>query len=136
LRKVVAWMKRIEGVSRARAGRRCPMLAAWILSVVNRLLGVAEVAVLLAVLSPSHSLGFAFLVQSSAQLVAWVTSFVPMQIGTAEGGALLLFRAAGLSPEIGVTLELARKLRRIAFAAFGVGLLGITLFRRLLRGET
>ena len=58
------------------------------------------------------------------QVVYWGTSFVPMQAGTAEGGAYLLFQSLGLPPTAGVLLELIRRARRLVFVAIALGIVG------------
>jgi hypothetical protein len=53
---------------------------------------------------------------------------VPLQAGSAEGGAYIVFQAVGLSPATGVLVEIGRKLRRVVFITLGVSLLGWDTF--------
>jgi hypothetical protein len=67
---------------------------------------------------------------ASFQLSYWLTGFVPLQVGTAEGGTWAAFVALGLSGASGVALELVRKLRRLLFIAVGLIVLGVMGLRR------
>jgi hypothetical protein len=48
--------------------------------------------------------------------------FVPMRIGAAEGGRVLVFRLLGFSAAAGLTLGLVRRIRELAWAAAGLAI--------------
>jgi hypothetical protein len=112
------------------AGRR-RLEAAVLFSCLSRAGSVAEVwAILYYLQVDAHPL-VPFLTLVNAQVVTWLTIFVPFQAGTAEGGSYLLFRALGLDPTLGVLLELTKKALRLLFVGIGVTILGVQTFRRL-----
>lgn len=103
--------------------------AAWVSAIGSRMCNVLETALILYFLGGERIIAAAVLSLGSSQLVGWLFSFVPMGAGTAEGGAYVVFRAAGLSPDLGVLVEIGRRVRRIAFIALGVAVLGWDTFR-------
>ena len=89
-----------------------------------RVLSVAEIWLLLIGLLPDKRIGFllmmALLSQSSSQLIAWVATFIPGQVGVMEGGGALLYKLVGLDPVTGFSMELLRRVRRILGIAVGL----------------
>jgi len=102
---------------------------AWMSAIGSRMCNVLETALILYFLGGERIIAASVLSLGSSQLVGWLFSFVPMGAGTAEGGAYVVFRAAGLSPDLGVLVEIGRKLRRVVFIALGVAVLGWDTFR-------
>jgi hypothetical protein len=100
--------------------------------VCSRCADAAEQAVILAFLGYDDAISFGFLTLANTQIIAWVTSFVPLQAGTAEGGNYLFFRAIGMNPADGVLAALVYKVRRVVFVAIGIALLGAQAFRQML----
>jgi hypothetical protein len=133
LGKAVAWVRRVEGLSRGATTHSRRMVLVWVLAIVSRLCGTVEVGVILAFIGYRQGLVIVLLTQGTGQLVTWATAFVPFQAGTAEGGSYLLFKAIGLTPSVGVLLEIVRKARRLAVAAFGMSLLGAETLRKMRR---
>lgn len=103
--------------------------AAWLSAIASRMCNVLETALILYFLGGDRIIAAAVLSLGSSQIVGWLFSFVPMSAGTAEGGAYVVFSAAGLSPDLGVLVEIGRKLRRVVFIALGVVVLGWDTFR-------
>lgn len=95
---------------------------AW--CILSRVLRLLQYAALLAGLLPGRSLLFllllVLLVQTAVQLVNWSMPFIPGRLGVLEGGSALLFGAAGMGPEVGVSLGILMRLRQAL--GFGVGL--------------
>lgn len=89
-----------------------------------RIVQPLEVWALLHVFLPQvglwHLLIIAFITQTTSQLLSWVISIVPGQIGFAEGGMTLLFKLIGLDPLAGFSMELVRRLRMIVTVAIGL----------------
>lgn len=121
------WRK-IEETWQEVARDKVQMQTAWICAITSRLSDVCEIALILYFLGGEQILPAAVLSLGSSQAVGWTLFFVPMQVGTAEGSAYIVFSAVGLSPEIGVLVEIGRKLRRVVFIAIGVALLGWDTF--------
>lgn len=114
---------------------RGQMAVAWISGILSRTAAVVEAIIILYFLGADQVIAVAVLSLAGYQLVNWLTAFVPMQAGTTEGGAYVLFAAVGLSPVLGVLLELVRRIRRLLFIVFGVAVLGWPTFRGLMRRE-
>ncbi|MEM9069825.1 MAG: lysylphosphatidylglycerol synthase domain-containing protein [Myxococcota bacterium] len=91
-----------------------------------RMFQTAEAWFLLQGLFPDEPLGelalLALLVQSTAQLIGWTTTFIPGRVGVAEGGMALLFEFAGLDPATGLALGLLRRVRKIVGIGLGLAL--------------
>jgi uncharacterized membrane protein YbhN (UPF0104 family) len=102
---------------------------ALVTGVASRMASVTEFAIILRFLGAEDVLAMAALTLAGSQVVTWSTSFIPMQAGTSEGGAYLLYRQIGISPGLGVVVELVRRMRRLVFIGIGVALLGWQTFR-------
>ena len=109
--------------------------AAWLSAIGSRMCNVLETALILYFLGGDRIIAAAVLSLGSSQLVGWLFSFVPMGAGTAEGGAYVVFSAAGMPPQIGVLVEIGRKLRRVVFITLGILVLGWDTFRAQRRAE-
>ncbi len=129
-----AWWRRLEASWKECARDRRRMFAAIGASICARLFNVVEVIAVLAFLGHSRLIQVSYLTFAGSQLVAWTTSFVPMQAGTAEGGNALLFRSLGLAAQDGVVLSLVLRLRRLIFIGLGLALLGRHAFARFRSG--
>jgi len=129
-----AWTK-VEKSWKKATAQRGALPTIWIFTVLSRLANVLEAGLLIYFLGGDHYVAAAFLNLAGYQLTSWVFNFVPMSAGPAEGSAYILFRAVGLSPDLGVMVEIGRKLRRVVFIFLGVSLLGWDTFRRFMSGD-
>ncbi|HTM19936.1 MAG TPA: lysylphosphatidylglycerol synthase transmembrane domain-containing protein [Kofleriaceae bacterium] len=130
------WEKKWKKVAdewREAARDRGSMRMAFLTNLGSRAIALVEPALALHLLGVHHPIAAAWLSSANYQVVFWLTSFVPMQAGTAEAGAYGLFEGLGLSPGVGVLLEILRKMRRIAFITLGVAVLGWSNFNGLKR---
>jgi hypothetical protein len=86
---------------------------------------VAEVWLVLRLLPGGDrvSLVEAFLMESAGRFVTVAFKFVPYRLGIDEAGSGAVARALGLSPTVGVTLALVRRLRILVLNAIGVAIL-------------
>jgi len=84
---------------------------------------VAEVWVVLSQLMPAVTIADAFLLESAGRFVTVAFKFVPYRLGIDEAGSGAVALALGLSPAIGVTLALVRRIRIIVLNVFGLILL-------------
>ncbi len=132
-KRVQRWRNAWAAVEKAwqeRQNNSQPMTAAWLTAVASRMANVAEAALYLHLLGCPVPLAGAFLSLAGYQLVFWLTSFIPLQAGTAEGGSYLAFEFFGLNPAHGLLVELIRKLRRLVFITLGVLLLARSKWKR------
>ncbi len=125
------WRK-VEKSWKAATARRGALPMIWGFTILSRLCNVLEAGLLVHFLGGDHAVAAAFLSLASYQVTGWVFTFVPMQVGTAEGAAFMMFRAVGLSPDVGIMVEIGRKLRRVVFMFVGIAVLGLDTFRRML----
>jgi glycosyltransferase 2 family protein len=97
---------------------RILQVASW--EVTFHIAAVAEVWVVLSQLVPSATLVDAFLLESAGRFVTVAFKFVPYRLGIDEAGSGAVAAALGLSPAIGVTLALVRRIRIIVLNVFGL----------------
>ena len=99
-------------------------VVAW--CVTARTFRILEFAVLLYGFLPEREatflLLFALLTQTVMQLLTWSAAFVPGKVGVLEGGAALLFELVGLGPELGMSVAILRRVRRLIGIAIGLGI--------------
>jgi hypothetical protein len=81
---------------------------------------VAESWIVLGALVPSVSLVDAFLLESAGRFVTVAFKFVPYRLGIDEAGSGAVAAVLGLSPAVGVTLALVRRLRILILNAVGL----------------
>jgi glycosyltransferase 2 family protein len=81
---------------------------------------VAEVWVILVALAPNATLVDAFLLESAGRFVLVAFKFVPYRLGIDEVGSGAVATVLGLSPAVGVTLALVRRLRMVILNAVGL----------------
>ncbi len=88
-------------------------LAGWIA-------GVVEVWIALHVLDAPVGFAEAFMLESLGQAVRAAAFLVPGALGIQEGGFILLGRLAGLTPEISLSLSLAKRVRELSLGIPGL----------------
>jgi hypothetical protein len=103
---------------------RIAHVAAW--EIAFHIAAVAEVWVVLMTLVPEVTFVEAFLLESAGRFVTVAFKFVPYRLGIDEAGSGAVAAVLGLSPAIGVTLALVRRLRIVILNAFGL----VPLIRR------
>jgi hypothetical protein len=87
--------------------------------------GVVETFLILRMLKSPVEWSRAFSIEVLAVTIEGILFFVPAKMGTQEGGKVLIFKAMGLDPAIGLALGLVRRVRELAWAAIGLGILGV-----------
>jgi glycosyltransferase 2 family protein len=93
-------------------------VASW--EVAFHICAVAEVWVVLSQLLPAATIADAFLLEIAGRFVTVAFKFVPYRLGIDEAGSGAVAAALGLSPAIGVTLALVRRIRIIVLNVFGL----------------
>ncbi len=83
------------------------------------LLGAVETFVILKVLGADISFSIAFLVTSLAIIINSLFFFMPSNIGVLEGGQVFLFMTLGLSPALGLSLGITKRMRKIFWIFIG-----------------
>jgi uncharacterized protein (TIRG00374 family) len=89
-------------------------------------MGALETYLILRFLHAPVDAARAYGIEALAVVIETMLFFVPAKMGTQEGGKTLIFLVAGLDPAKGLALGLIRRLRELAWAAAGLGLLGAT----------
>jgi len=84
---------------------------------------VAEVYSILWLLGKEPSVLLAFLIEALTKVVNLAGSFVPANIGTYEGGNMLILATFGLRGSTGLTLAVIRRLRALFWSALGLAYL-------------
>lgn len=130
--KIEASFARVEAFWKTTAGERGRIATAYGAFVLSRLFNCFERTALLWFLGYQDPVLLGILTMANTQVVGWLTSFVPLQAGTVEGGAYLFFRAVGMKGADGVLIELLIKVRKIIFAALGLVLLGSHAFMQFM----
>ncbi|HUH04713.1 MAG TPA: lysylphosphatidylglycerol synthase transmembrane domain-containing protein [Kofleriaceae bacterium] len=136
--RIERWQGRwqeVEGAWRETSANPGAMRLAFGSSIASKLFDFGEAYVILSALGVEPALAAAVASVANYQVVVWVTPFVPLQAGTAEGGAFVLFGLLGLPPQAGVLLELIRKARRLVFIALAIALLGWHTARQVMKQQ-
>jgi uncharacterized protein (TIRG00374 family) len=92
----------------------------FILSFGNWALGIVEIWVIMRLIGNPISFTDAWIIETVAQLVRSATFFIPANIGAQEGAFLLVGAAITGQPSFGLTVALARRIREIVWAAWGL----------------
>jgi hypothetical protein len=105
--------------------------AFWATLVFNllwHLLAVLEVYVILRFMGAGFTVGGAFIVESLTKVINLVGALNPGNIGTYEGGSMLIAKMFGVTSTTGLTLALCRRARTVFWA--GVGALCMIMMKQ------
>ncbi len=83
------------------------------------LLGACETFVILKTLVPSTGFQVAFLITALTVVINSLFFFMPSNIGVLEGGQVFLFLTLGLSPTMGLSLGIVKRMRKIFWIFLG-----------------
>lgn len=83
------------------------------------LLGACETFVILRSLESSISFPVAFLITSLTVIINSLFFFMPSNIGVLEGGQVFLLTTLGLNPAVGLSLGLAKRMRKVFWISIG-----------------
>ncbi|OFW34977.1 MAG: hypothetical protein A3F70_04530 [Acidobacteria bacterium RIFCSPLOWO2_12_FULL_67_14] len=129
LRPDIAWINRMEdlllAILRERPGR---LLLIALIEVAAQMILVLELFWLLRALETPASPFFAFLLESSVKAIGFAFSFIPLQVGVAEGTYALVFELVGLPAAVGFAAAFLRRIRSLVAASAGLG--ALTLLTR------
>ena len=110
----------IDVAVEAAYGRKGPVAASFLLSLVGWLIGTGEVYLILQLLQHPVGWGDALLLESLGQAIRGAAFAVPGSLGVQEGGYLLLAPLVGLPPDAALALSLAKRAREILLGVPGL----------------
>ena len=119
-----SWLKRAENIEASIRTYRLnqPALVRrmfWI-DVVCQVLIASEVVVVLRSLHlPSHFVAV-LAIDGLTRAMKMISGWIPARLGSDEGGAISAFALAGLSPMLGLSLALTRRMRDLLWALIGI----------------
>jgi putative membrane protein len=100
--------------------RNGPVMASFSLSLVGWIVGTGEVFLIARLLGTPVGWHDAFVLESLGQAIRGAGFAIPGALGVQEGGYLLLAPLAGLSPEAGLALSLAKRARELLLGLPGL----------------
>ena len=83
-------------------------------------IGLAELYVTLYFFGYKPNLIDLWVIEALAQLVRVGSFFIPLGIGTQEGGLLLIFTALGMPGDIGITVSFVRRIKELLWVGIGL----------------
>jgi len=95
-------------------------------------MGVVEIYLILWFLGVPVSVHRALTIEVLSVAIDGMLFFVPLKVGTQEGGKVLIFTLLGLDPAKGLALGILRRVRELTWAAIGL----LILSRRQLTART
>jgi putative membrane protein len=117
------WVTRAEAIDLAIQGiygRGGGVAASFFLSLLGWLVGTGEVYLVLVLIGHPVSWLTALVLESLGQAIRGAAFAVPGALGVQEGGYLLLASLAGLPPQAGLALSLAKRAREILLGLPGL----------------
>jgi putative membrane protein len=106
----------VEGIYR----RNSAVAASFLLSLIGWIVGTGEVYLIALFLGAPVSWRDALLLESLGQAIRGAAFAIPGALGVQEGGYLLLAPLAGLSPDVGLALSLAKRARELLLGLPGL----------------
>ncbi len=116
----VAQAQAIDLAVQATYRRNGPVTASFSLSLVGWIVGTGEVFLLARFLGTAVSWRDAFVLESLGQAIRGAGFAIPGALGVQEGGYLLLAPLAGLAPDAGLALSLAKRARELLLGLPGL----------------
>ena len=96
------------------------LMAVFVLSFINWVLGIFEIWLVMDLIGHPISITDAWIIETVAQLVRSATFFIPASIGAQEGAFLVVGAAITGQPSFGLTVALARRIREVVWAVWGL----------------
>jgi len=117
------WVTQAQAIDNAVEGiyrRNSAVTASFLLSLIGWIVGTGEVYLIASFLGAPVSWRDALLLESLGQAIRGAAFAVPGALGVQEGGYLLLAPLAGLSPDVGLALSLAKRARELLLGLPGL----------------
>jgi len=116
----MAKAERIDAnISRFYRDHKARFALAMLFHAAGWLLGACETFVILRALEPETGFGVAFLITSLTVIINGLFFFMPSSIGVLEGGQVFLFMTLGLDPAMGLSLGIAKRMRKVIWISVG-----------------
>jgi putative membrane protein len=96
------------------------LIAVFLCSFISWVIGIFEVWLIMHLIGHPVSLTDAWIIEAVAQLVRSATFFIPASIGAQDGALLIIGAAITGQPSFGLTVALARRIREIVWAVWGL----------------
>jgi putative membrane protein len=113
--------------------RRARFAGAVTLAFANWILGAIELYVAMILLGHPVTWAEAWIIESMAQLIRAAAFFVPAGIGAQEGVFILVTAAMTGNPTLGLAIALVRRIREVAWIAWGLLVAGMYQLRQPIR---
>ena len=117
------WVTQAQAIDNAVEGiyrRNSAVTASFLLSLIGWIVGTGEVYLIASFLGAPVSWRDALLLESLGQAIRGAAFAIPGALGVQEGGYLLLAPLAGLSPDVGLALSLAKRARELLLGLPGL----------------
>ena len=117
------WVTQAQAIDNAVEGiyrRNSAVTASFLLSLIGWIVGTGEVYLIASFLGAPVSWRDALLLESLGQAIRGAAFAIPGALGVQEGGYLLLAPLAGLSPDAGLALSLAKRARELLLGLPGL----------------
>ncbi len=101
-------------------------LLSILLAFLGWVVGLGELYLVLYFLGMNPGLTDLWIIEGLAQFIRVGTFFIPLSIGAQEGGLILIFKAMGMTADLGLTVSFVRRIKELAWVALGL-LLGWAL---------
>jgi len=102
--------------------RRGRFAGAWLLSLLNWLIGMVELYAIMWFLGQPLALSDIWLIEAMAQLVRAAAFVIPGSLGATEGVLFLLYGALTGVPTLGLVVAVVRRARELLWIAWGLAL--------------
>ncbi len=112
------------------------MFKIFVLHFIGRLMGVVEIFAIVYFLKGTANIYFCFALTALTSFFSAVFGFIPGALGVLESMYAQFFALYGLAPEIGVSVQIVRRLRVLVWVAVGILLMDYKQVVAVLRGET
>jgi uncharacterized protein (TIRG00374 family) len=112
---------------------KLPLVIAFIFHFFGRLLGVIEIAVIIRALEGRWMWGFATVLTSLTSFAATIFGFIPGALGAMEAFYAHFFGLNGLNPEVGLSVQVVRRMRTVFWILAGMLLIDMNHLAEVMR---
>lgn len=112
-------------ISLRESGHHAPLLSALVIEYLARVLGCVEYWILLRLIQPEVTFLDSFIIMAFSSFFSNLIFFLPMQLGSREGGVAMAVAGLSMPAASGLTTALATRLRELVWIIIGVGIMKI-----------
>ena len=125
LADVGRWIRLLDAeIARVHRARGRPFLLSCACFFVGWTLGALEIWLMLWLLDVPVTVGRALTIEVLSVAIDAALFFVPAKLGTQEGGKVLIFTTLGLSPTLGLSVGVLRRIRELSWTLAGLLTIG------------